>query len=706
MSARSDLLKKNDLIGKFVVEKVLGAGSFGVTYLARDTTLDRKVAIKEFFPEQFASRSRTGTIVAINSDKAGLFDWAKSRFISEAQILAKFGESSNIVTVHDVINERNTSYIVMAFINGQTLEDWTLSYFDKGHRPDKADVLEIIDQLLDGCERLHQEGIIHRDIKPLNIMLTIQVKPDRSGGDRATTSEQRSNVVPILIDFGNSRDLSLQHGGHTAVVTDFYSPPEQYSSKNRSEASSDIYALACTFYFILTGTPPPVSIARLADPIQPIPAPMVELYGRKLVDGIMAGMALNREHRPQSIAEWREQLGRDDPNSAPALPPKGLNRRMVLAGASGAALLGVGSIGGWMLYNRSPLSSFAHPMNNAWDKNLGRIFAETYPRVQVLANGDALFASTLIDEAEQLRAQISRVNASGAVVGTWRDDTASGVARSILPTSDGGVLVGGGTSQGQATIVRLGADLREKWRKSVGDGVVTAVLANRDGFALGIEGPDLAGAELAVVDPSGSQLRRTAIDIGKAETVQRMIALKDGSFAVLGWGVQQQDDRNGNYAFLSILRSDGQRRNRTDINGLGAANVWALEEADNVIYVAGSTSDGRQGSPSHLLVCAFDSNAVALWQRWDYPVTPAGAYALAADPAGLLYVGGWQGSPQKLHLTQIGPKGDIVWEFASPRADAMSSIMDMTLGSDGSLHIAASVKPQDKDFNLLATRMT
>ena len=228
-------------IADYELIEVLGdPGSFGITYRATDLHLKRDVAIKEYFPAEYAVRRTDGLVAPRDESRRSTFEWGLERFSEEARTLAQF-DHRNIVKVLRLIADVNgTAYIVMELVRGRTLESIVL---DTGPM-EAAAFNPLFAQLLDGCAAIHGIGILHRDVKPSNIIVT-------------------AAGAPVLIDFGAARDLALQKkAGFTAIVTDTYSPPEQYSREQPQGPWTDIYALAATAYFALSGGPPPPSTAR------------------------------------------------------------------------------------------------------------------------------------------------------------------------------------------------------------------------------------------------------------------------------------------------------------------------------------------------------------------------------------------------------------------------------------------------------------
>ena len=168
------------------IERVLGRGAFGITYLAHDINLDRQVAIKEFLPGQFSMRNSDMTVSPSSSDNKEDFEWGLNRFISEARTLTKF-EHPNLVKVFNVFEMNNTAYMVMNYEVGKSLHQILKS----GKNPSESELKKILIPLMHGVASMHDKGFVHRDIKPGNIFILY-------------------DGSPVLLDFGSARHTRME----------------------------------------------------------------------------------------------------------------------------------------------------------------------------------------------------------------------------------------------------------------------------------------------------------------------------------------------------------------------------------------------------------------------------------------------------------------------------------------------------------------
>ena len=315
--SRSNALPVEYEIHWYKIEKVLGQGAFGITYLARDINLDRQVAIKEFMPGQVSYRDKDHSIQPINDDHKYDFENGLRRFISEARTLTKF-EHPNLVRVYNVFEMNNTAYMVMNYEVGKSLQQILKSR--KSLREDE--LMKILIPLMSGLEVMHAKGFIHRDIKPGNIFI-------------------RTDGSPVLLDFGSARQTRSERGDQaepltlTNFVSPGYAPIEQYSGKSdRQGPWTDIYGLGATLYKSITGNMPVAAIDRSEtlvhdgkDAYLPISKLSKSEYSERFLAAIDHALAFKIQDRPKDISAWCDDLGitQDDIETLP-VPEKILEK--------------------------------------------------------------------------------------------------------------------------------------------------------------------------------------------------------------------------------------------------------------------------------------------------------------------------------------------------------------------------------------------
>ena len=273
---------------KYLLGRVLGQGGFGITYLAWDIYLDRKLAIKEYFPRELVFRDPDSSTVAIyQGTQAEQYSYGLSKFLAEAKNLARFEGHPNIVSVRDYFEANDTAYMVMNYLEGVTFADY-LKRRDSGLPFNE--VLSIIMPVLDALRYVHEAGLLHRDISPDNIMITIKRRV-------------------MLLDFGAARHALGEKGRkYSVIVKPGYAPEEQYRSNGIQGPWTDIYAVAATFYRALTNRMPPESLDRLSDDILVPPSDYGVSIPPDQEKALLKAMAVRAGDRYQSVGEFQNNL--------------------------------------------------------------------------------------------------------------------------------------------------------------------------------------------------------------------------------------------------------------------------------------------------------------------------------------------------------------------------------------------------------------
>ena len=286
MTDTGDALAPGTRLDELEIERVLGAGGFGVTYLARDVSLDAWRAVKEYLPRDWGTRLRDGTIGPRTGADAEDYQWGLTRFLDEARVLAQF-DHPHLVRVYRVFEAQGTAYMVTEYVEGQTLS----AALQASGPWSERQVRELLNALTDGLSAVHVAGLLHRDIKPGNVM----VRPDGT---------------PVLIDFGAARQaMGRQSRSVTAVLTPGYAPIEQYSPRGNQGPWTDIYALGALAYEALSGQVPEDATERVAeDPLRPLAEAAAQPVSAAMEAAVDAALALHKEDRPQSLGAWRAQL--------------------------------------------------------------------------------------------------------------------------------------------------------------------------------------------------------------------------------------------------------------------------------------------------------------------------------------------------------------------------------------------------------------
>ena len=289
MEKNSYSLQRNTgLIGRYVIQKVLGQGGFGITYLGIDKLYGNKVAIKEYYPQEIAMRkAQYEDVVTVTSiEEKNNYDKGKKRFLDEAQVMARFNKNEGIVKILDFFEANNTAYIVMEYLEGITLKQYLGKYGVIQFR----NLIEMMLPLLEALIEIHSQGLIHRDISPDNIMV-------------------QHNSKLKLMDFGTARDYTESgNKSLTVILKPGYAPPEQYQTHGVQGPWTDIYALCATIYKCLTGITPPDAIARVMDDKFKEPDQLDGKLSPDIKKILWKGMNIFPEERYQDIVEFGEDV--------------------------------------------------------------------------------------------------------------------------------------------------------------------------------------------------------------------------------------------------------------------------------------------------------------------------------------------------------------------------------------------------------------
>jgi serine/threonine protein kinase len=276
------------MIQEYCLEKMVGHGSFSVVYVAKNTYLPETVAIKEFLPSELADRVEGTLVVPRSDDLKEVYEEVLNKFLMEARTLYELAQPlphKNIVRVMRYIEANGTAYMVMDYEKGEPLTD---KLKDPHLTMPEKELSAILLPLLDGLEKVHDANIIHRDIKPDNII----IRPDGS---------------PVLIDFGAAR--RRRPGGEKTqfpMFTPNYAAPEQYYDLGEQGKWTDIYELGATLYRAVTGKVPTNAAERLrGKDYQPAVDAAADGYTPAFLAAIDSALALQPQDRPQNIAEWR-----------------------------------------------------------------------------------------------------------------------------------------------------------------------------------------------------------------------------------------------------------------------------------------------------------------------------------------------------------------------------------------------------------------
>jgi serine/threonine protein kinase len=286
-------LPSGTVLREWRLEEVLGVGGFGIVYKARGIYFNELVAIKEYFPSSISERDSDATVVPIDSDAEEVHALGLKKFVEEAKLLWNLSTPSrhpNIVSVRSLFEIHGTAYMVMDFEDGVSLA----KMLKQGRRFNERSLWNILRPIAEGLEGAHRVGVLHRDIKPPNILIN-------------------EDNRPVLIDFGSAR---FEAAEATSTKVTFHTPPyaaiEQYVKTYQQGPWTDIYALGVVMSECVTGEKPPEVLERLHAGLgKPLAEGKWPGYSKRFLAGIDAAMTVKPDERPQSIGDWLAMFGKN-----------------------------------------------------------------------------------------------------------------------------------------------------------------------------------------------------------------------------------------------------------------------------------------------------------------------------------------------------------------------------------------------------------
>lgn len=320
---RRNPLPPGTRVHEYELEEVLGLGASGIAYRCRHTLLDNVAFIREYMPEGAALRDRDGNVLPMTGEDEEDYRWGLERFLDNARMLSSLDHPC-IVRMDGFFEAHGTVYVAMEYLEGQTLGDLFQSSTVSERR-----LRPILTQILDALERVHDLGLLHRNINPRNILFR--------GDDSA----------PVLIDFDGA---GLRDRTDRILAVDVYCPIEQFgaSGEHMDGPWTDIYAMGAVLYRSMTGTAPPPAYDRiLKDRLDPAGRAARGRYSRSLTDAVDWALRLRAEDRPQTVREWREVLdggGKPSPKTGTGGGKATRNRLWLVILVIAAALAAAGVI--------------------------------------------------------------------------------------------------------------------------------------------------------------------------------------------------------------------------------------------------------------------------------------------------------------------------------------------------------------------------
>jgi len=308
---------------RYIVGRVLGQGGFGVTYSALDFATKERVAIKEFMPTALVNREASGYVRPYSGEMEEHFTQGKAGFLEEANTLEQFKDNPHIVNILDYFEENGTAYFVMDYVQGQNLKAYVKIM---GGKLGEEAANRILMPIMEAMEDVHSKGIVHRDIAPDNIIVTAEgsAKLIDFGAARYSTGEKSQSL-----------DVILKHG---------YAPKEQYSRHGRQGPYTDVYAMAATYYYAVTGRVPPDSIDRVSSDELAAPSSIGAKLSAHTEKALMKALSIQPEDRYPNMGDFLKALKGEAVSEKPKPEDKKGRGRVFAAMAATLALAAVAAV--------------------------------------------------------------------------------------------------------------------------------------------------------------------------------------------------------------------------------------------------------------------------------------------------------------------------------------------------------------------------
>ena len=628
------------MLRQYRIDRVIGQGGFGITYLAFDTDLQRRVAIKECFPRDFVSREGT-TIVPTGSKEKQSFSWALGKFVGEATTLARFKHPGIVQVLQILKKENDSAYMVLEFVDGISFDKWLKSLNGK---LDEALLKSVISPILDALEVVHDNGIAHLDIAPDNIYI-------------------RGNGDAVLLDFGAAKQtIGQQTRTLNLVVKDGYSSPEQYYVEGRKGSWSDVYAFAATLYRAVAGKRPIDAMARLdainndeQDPLEPLASKSREGFSKEFLSAIDHGMSAKSKARPQTIKEWRKTIIGDAISSPEKSTPidnasksqkhaqlksKPRKKSKTAFTLIAASLVAAAVVIGGVLYNqqnliqteeaewnsvvkldsRSAYDTFITKYPNStrlaiakqairalqepWTKSFNSAASEQSNAVTANDDTIVIAGSNASSGNNGFQAFIKAISLSGRL--RWHIEyggTGNEVFEDVILLNNGDVIAVGHSrqtpsSQSKALVVRFSKSGEKIWAKQLGDNGESAFnaisfLRNGNLVAVGnTGGKGVTDGWVVKLDSNGNVINETTIDGDGKNSFTDVEEMSDGTLAFVGYK-QRPGGSDPNF-WLVKTTADGKILIDRNPGGHGTDQFHALAATSSgeLIIVGDTTSFG------------------------------------------------------------------------------------------------------------------
>jgi len=611
---------------EYQIEIVLGEGGFGITYLAKDTHLNTKVAIKEYFPDSIGSRTAQGRIVSNHQDQE-LYQWGLDNFLREAQTLASF-KHPNIVRVLRFFELNNTAYMVMEYEQGKSLSNYVMNQ----DRLTESKIIEMFIPLFKGLELIHQQNFLHRDIKPDNILV-------------------RDDESLVLLDFGSARQATDEHdqdNGYTTIISPGYAPLEQYDRYGHQGVWSDIYALGGVLYWLVSQVRPEQSLNRMAnDSLIPAEKIAKGQFSKQFLQAIDWALAVQANNRPQSLNQFIKAITgeaidlsshRLDSQPDISYQPAKKNHWLIIS-LIGILVLSAGGYAFWdarwlSFINQIAPRILAETGNITWERTWGGGSNDKMISLEILDDGGSISVGwTQSEGVGGTDIVVVKLDNNGKLI--WqRTYGGKGNDRpedlKVLADGSGMIISGDTTSQGHGGadiwIFKINHKGDMLWQNIYGGayddipGDIQA-LANGNFLIAAYTQSKGEGSEdiwLFESNVQGEIIWEKTFGGPMSDIPDDLKVLEEGSLLMTGW---EDSKGSGGYdAWIIKLDQEGHKIWGHHYGGAGDDLIETMQVVSDGILLAGRTDSKGSGGGTDAWLMKINKEGELLWEKtygWD-----------------------------------------------------------------------------------------
>ncbi len=610
---------------EYQIESELGVGGFGVTYLAEDTNLNTKVALKEYLPGTISVRFEDSSVHANTQSNEELYQWGLDSFLQEARTLASF-KHPNIVRVLRFFEMNNTAYMVMEYEQGMSLKDYVAS---EGS-PEESELVDMFIPLFKGLAVVHKNKFLHRDIKPDNIIV-------------------RQDNTMVLLDFGSARqstDDQSEANGLTTIVSPGYAPLEQYDRHGNQGPWSDIYALGGVMYWLIDQKAPDQSLYRMSeDPLIPAQEIGKGRFSKQYLKAIDWALSVQASKRPQTLEQFIAAITGQEVdlsiNQSPvrigSTPESSNKGNKLLWSVFSILFILMAGMGGYFYWEHIKSPQFATNISDSlitegeitWQKTFGGANDDKMVAIEALPAGGSISVGWTKSAGKGGTDIFAvKLDKNGRVI--W-EQTYGGTGNEspedlkIFKDGSGALISGKTSSKGKGGldiwVFKINNEGEIVWENTFG-GVYDEVpgdikpMSNGNYLIAAYTQSKGAGSEdiwMFEANIQGEIIWEKTFGGVMSDIPDDLKALEDGSYLMTGW--QDSKGAGGFDAWIIKLDSQGEKIWGRTYGGTGDDIIETMHLVSDGILLAGRTDSKGSGGGTDAWLMKVDNNGETIWEK-------------------------------------------------------------------------------------------